>query len=101
MASRVDGGYAVITVGQFASVCGARKAGLISFLALRVWLAAHEQRAKRCLARGRVSYTVHELASLVRVSDASVKRALAELARSSLIDWSEMRIEFPQVVSPI
>ena len=57
MATEVDGGYVVITVGQFASVCAARKDGIISFLALRVWLAAHEQKAKRCLAKGRLSFT--------------------------------------------
>jgi hypothetical protein len=98
MASRVDGGYAVITVGQFANVCAARKSGLISFVALRVWLAAHEQRAKRCTARGRISYTVRELARLVRIPEASAKRALAELSRFSLLTWSETIIEFPQVL---
>jgi hypothetical protein len=98
MATRVDGGYAVITVGQFANVCAARKKGVISFVALRVWLAAHEQRAKRCTATGRVSYTIKELARLVRVHEAPAKKALAELSALSLITWSETFITFPQVV---
>lgn len=66
MQTSVDGGYALITVGQLANVCAARKENRITFLALRTWLAAHEQRAKRCTARGRVRFTLSELARLVR-----------------------------------
>src|SRR5689334_20850509 len=96
MKTRVDGGYAVITVGQFANVCEARRSGTISFLALRVWLAAHEQRAKRCTAKGRVLFTVAELSKLIdrKLPERSVRRALRELAARSLIDWTPSAIVF-------
>src|SRR5262245_57235482 len=100
MSSHVQGGYAVITVGQFANVCEARKAGRISFLALRVWLAAHEQRAKRCTAKGRVLFTVKELAKLIdrKLSERSVGRALRELHSVSLLDWTPEGIHFSSEV---
>lgn len=56
MKTYVQGGYVTITVGQFANVCEARKSGRISFLGLRVWLACHEQRAKRCTAKTPVRF---------------------------------------------
>src|SRR5262249_15046166 len=100
MRTNVDGGYAVITVGQFANVCEARRAGRISFLALRVWLAAHEQRAKRCTATGRVVFTVKELAKLIdrKLSERSVGRALRELGALSLLDWTPGGIQFSSEV---
>jgi hypothetical protein len=100
MVTRVDGGYVVVTVGQFANVCAARKSGAISFLALRVWLATHEQRAKRCTARGRVFFKTDEIARLVRVAEASVVKALSELQGHALIRWSETEILFPNEVNP-
>lgn len=102
MKTRVDGGYAVITVGQFANVCEARRAGRISFLALRVWLAAHEQRAKRCCAKRLVRFTARELAVLIGrgTAEAAVRRALRKLQELSLIDWSEEAIRFPSEVTP-
>ncbi len=99
MSAVVVGGYASITVGQLSNICAARKAGAVSFLALRIWLAAHEQRAKRCTAKGRVVYTVGELAKLVRVSEASAHRALKELRAHGLIHWSASDILFPQTLS--
>jgi hypothetical protein len=98
MSSIVVGGYASITVGQLANVCAARKEGLISFLALRIWLAAHEQRAKRCTAKGRVVYTVKELAQLTQMSESSAARALGQLHTNKLISWSVGEIKFPQDV---
>jgi hypothetical protein len=102
MKTTVQGGYAVITVGQFANVCEARKSGRISFLALRVWLAAHEQRAKRCMAKGRVLYTQKELSGLIGrgLSELSVSGAMRELHRHQLIEWSPTGIRFPTEVSP-
>lgn len=96
MKTRVDGGYAVITLGQFASVCEARKLGRISFLALRVWLAAHEQRAKRCTAKGKIRVTAQELARLIGggTTKISVVRVLRKLQELSLIEWSEEAIRF-------
>jgi hypothetical protein len=98
MGSAVAGGYLVITVGQFANACAARKQGRISALALRVWLACHEQRAKRCTAKGAVCYTERELARLAGCSVAAATRALRELHASEIISWSEERIDFPEIV---
>jgi len=71
------GGYVLISVGQFANVCAARREQQISFLAFRVWLAAQEQCAKRCTAKRRF-FTVAELARLVRAK-------LLQLSRRSEI----------------
>lgn len=90
-----------ITVGQFANVCEARKSGRIGFLSLRVWLAAHEQRAKRCTARGRVLFTAKELSRLVHgTTERAVRNALFELRANQLLDWSEDRIQFPVGLHP-
>jgi hypothetical protein len=93
--TKIQGGYVLISVGQFANVCAARRDREISFLALRVWLAAHEQRAKRCLAKKKY-FTVIELARLVRERASSVERALRELTRSELLVWTQTTIEFPR-----
>jgi hypothetical protein len=98
MQTSVDGGYALITVGQLANVCAARKDGRISFLALRTWLAAHEQRAKRCTVKGRLRYTTAELARLVRAPESSVSRAIKKLTDCGLLSWTEHAIEFPGAV---
>lgn len=98
METTVEGGYALISVGQFANVCAARKDGLISFVALRVWLAAHEMRAKRCTAKGRVHYSTDELARLVRVPAKTAVKALSELVRHGLIDWQPTGICFPEIL---
>jgi len=98
MQTSVDGGYALITVGQLANVCAARKDGRISFLALRTWLAAHEQRAKRCTAKGWFRYTTAELARLVRAPERSVCRAVRELTDCGLFTWTKRVIEFPSTV---
>ncbi|MDL5047330.1 hypothetical protein QQ054_15025 [Oscillatoria amoena NRMC-F 0135] len=101
MKTYVQGGYVTITVGQFANVCEARKSGRISFLGLRVWLACHEQRAKRCMAKGQVLFTVGELARLIRrASERAVTRALSELQANQLLDWSEAAIQFPSGLQP-
>lgn len=88
----------LISVGQFANVCAARRDQEISFLALRVWLAAHEQRAKRCYSK-RKRFSVSELASLVRANVKSVERALRDLTALGLIAWSEKQIEFSREIT--
>jgi len=93
--TKIQGGYVLVSVGQFANVCVARRDRQISFLALRVWLAAHEQRAKRCTSK-RKYFTVVELARLVREKTSSVERALGELSARELLVWSQRAIEFPR-----
>lgn len=89
----------LISVGQLSNVCAARKGRAISFLALRVWLAAHELKAKRCIAQRKL-FTVSELATLIREREGSVKRALSEITSRGLIAWSEREISFPRTISP-
>lgn len=96
---KIEGGYVLISVGQFANVSAARREGEISFLALRVWLAAHEQLAKRCTSK-RKRFTVVELARIVRAKSSSVESALQALARLRLLTWSEASIEFSRELTP-
>jgi hypothetical protein len=98
MKTAVEGGYVLVTVGQLANVCAARKAGEISFLSLRVWLATHEQLARRCTATGAVRYTTAELRALFgsSVTERAIAAALRELARDKLLSWSEESIEHPR-----
>ena len=93
--TNIEGGYVLVSVGQFASVCAAKREGEISFLALRVWLAAHEQLAKRCTAK-RKRFTVLELSRLVRAKVSSVESALRELSALGLLHWSDGAIKFPR-----
>jgi len=97
---KIEGGYVLISVGQFANVCAAKREGDISLLALRVWLAAHEQKAKRCIAK-RKRFSVLELAQLVRESLKTVQRALRELVSLELISWSESDISFSRDLTPV
>src|SRR5690349_14328166 len=102
METTVAGGYVLVTVGQLANVCAARKAGEISFLALRIWLATHEQLARRCTAKGAVHYTAAELCALIGcgVTERSTVRALGELERHGLLSWSETHIQHPSNLAP-
>ena len=101
MATEVEGGYVLVTVGQFANVCAAKIAGEISFLALRVWLAAHEQRAKRCTASGPVRFTASELAALIGgASEKGVSAALDRLRSLRLLRWDENHIDFQRELLP-
>jgi hypothetical protein len=97
--TKIQGGYVLISVGQFANLCAARDEKRISFLAFRVWLAAHEQKARRCMAKHR-RFTTGELAELVREKPKAVERALRQLAAEKLICWSESAIEFPRDLTP-
>jgi hypothetical protein len=96
--AKIQGGYVLISVGQFANVCATRKNREISFLALRVWLEAHEQSAKRCTSK-RKYFTVLELARLVREKASAVERALRELTAKELLVWSQTAIEFSRVLT--
>jgi hypothetical protein len=96
--AKLQGGYVLISVGQFANVCAARENKEITFLALRVWLADHEQSAKRCTSK-RKYFTVLELAGLVRERASAVERALRELTAKDLLLWSQTAIEFSRMLT--
>jgi hypothetical protein len=89
MEAKVAGGYVLITVGQLANVCAARKSGAISFLALRVWLATHEQCARRINTELR-NYKSDELVALIAggVTRARIQRAIRELVRENLLSFT-------------
>lgn len=95
MESLVDGGYVLITVGELANVCAARKSGALSFMALRVWLATHEQRARRAQGAGEARYDLPELKNLLGESATlpRIARSIRELSAQGLITWSRSRIE--------
>ena len=65
--AKPDGGFRFISVVQLCSVWVAYQAKLISSMDLRVWFAAQEMVARRCLVlqKGqRISYTITELHEL-------------------------------------
>src|SRR5215510_6631122 len=99
METTVAGGYVLVTVGQLANVCAARKEGTISFLAVRVWLATLEQRMRRRSSSGAVHFNADELRNLVNCSHDRVQRAIRELVRERLLRWTETEIEHPAELS--
>jgi len=102
MKTAVQGGYVLITVGQLANVCAARKEGAITFLALRVWLATLEQRARRCFASKTVRYSVSEIRELMGsgVTDHGIESALRALARAGFLQWSKTGIDHGTELTP-
>src|SRR5690349_396652 len=94
MESLVEGGYVLITVGQLANVCAARKAGALSFMALRVWLATHEQLARRRGGVGEATFDFPELRNLLGGSATlpRIAKSVRELSALRLLDWSRSRI---------
>ena len=101
MKTAVQGGYVLVTVGQLANVCAARKAGAMSFLSLRVWLATLEQRARRSVAPGTVRYSVKELRALMgpEVTEHGIESALRALSRNGFVQWSPTSIEHDTTLS--
>ncbi|MCZ2078322.1 MAG: hypothetical protein LC130_25405, partial [Bryobacterales bacterium] len=95
MESLVDGGYVLITVGELANVCAARKSGALSFMALRVWLATHEQRTRRVGREGDAKYDFPELRNLLGngATVPRVARSIRDLKSLGLLDWSSRRID--------
>ena len=95
MEARIAGGYVLVTAGQLANICAARKSGAISFLALRVWLATHEQRARRLDTKTR-NYKLDELVVLIGggVTRERVQRAMRELVREDLLTFTTSVIRY-------
>ncbi len=102
MEKSIYGGYVVITVGQIANICTAKREKRVSFAALRVYLACFEILAKRCVSRGKKpSFQVTEIAKLIGgATDDTISRALRELQREKLLNWSETSITInPMLIS--
>lgn len=92
MTETVSGGYCPILTGQIANVCALKKQKLISFTAVRVYLAVFEERKKRCKHNAtQVQYRTSDIAKLLGnvVSEDCVVRALRQLERFDLLIWSE------------
>ncbi len=96
MKSTVQGGYRVIRAGELISLIEARKAGGITFTALRAYLGCHILAASRFNARGPVRYTVKELRQRLGkdISEAGTKTALEQLERRRLLEFREEEIKF-------
>ncbi len=89
-----------MTVGAVLRCWQAYREGQIEFRDLRVWFAAQELVARRCmLAKGRVpSYNVNELAGLVGgVGGEHFRSSLRTLEALGLISWRTSAITFPKV----
>ncbi len=89
-----EGGFRLMTVGAVLRCWQAYREGQIEFRDLRVWFAAQELVARRCmLAKGRVpSYNVNELAGLVGgVGGEHFRSSLRTLEALGLISWRTSR----------
>ena len=97
--AKPDGGFRFISVVQLCSVWIAYQAKLISSMDLRVWFAAQEMVARRCLVfqKGqRISYTITELHELTeREGGAASLRRLPIVACSSGL---RILLPFPSIL---
>ncbi|HET8671677.1 MAG TPA: hypothetical protein VFM05_13950, partial [Candidatus Saccharimonadales bacterium] len=94
--AKPDGGFRFISVVQLCSVWIAYQAKLISSMDLRVWFAAQEMVARRCLVlqKGqRISYTISELHELTEREGGAA--SLKRLAHCGLLIWASDIITFP------
>ena len=94
--AKPDGGFRFISVVQLCSVWIAYQAKLISSMDLRVWFAAQEMVARRCLVlqKGqRISYTITELHELTEREGGAT--SLKRLAHCGLLIWASDIITFP------
>ena len=94
--AKPDGGFRFISVVQLCSVWIAYQAKLISSMDLRVWFAAQEMVARRCLVlqKGqRISYTITELHELTEREGGAA--SLRRLAHCGLLIWASDIITFP------
>ncbi len=99
----VLGGYKILTIGQLANLCAARMAHTISFAAMRVYLACHEQKATRTAVKGSIRYTheeLHKLLDKTTVGEGRIAQALKELENANLLTWSETSITFTEELQP-
>ncbi|HQH27597.1 MAG TPA: hypothetical protein PLP17_09400, partial [Oligoflexia bacterium] len=102
METAVQGGYRVIRAGELISLIEARKAGDITFTALRAYLGCHILAASRAAAAGRfnasgpVRYTLKELHQRLGkdISEEAITSALEQLERRELLKFREEGIEF-------
>jgi len=92
----VQGGYRVIRAGELITLIEARKAGDITFTALRAYLACHILAASRFNARGPVRYTLKELRQRLGkdITEEGIEAALEQLERRELLRFREEGIEF-------
>ncbi len=99
----IRSGYKTITPTQLANVLQARKAGGISFAALRTYFACQAivaireaaergQRKQGKKPKALKRYRTGELSQLTKLPDASVRRALRELERAGVLSFSESDI---------
>ena len=97
MTEPVYGGFCVLTVGQIANICALKQKKLLSGLGLRLYLAAHEEKAKRCVRNAKqAQYRLDSLSGLLgtETHENRIKAALNELRRLSLLSWEENCLVF-------
>src|SRR5262249_32673800 len=105
------GGYTVITVGQLANGLCALGSGKISFAGFRAYLACFELVAIRAAAartrkaegrRRKVEsrYRVEEVAKLTGLSTRGTRRAISEIVKSGLVEFSPSLVKAVKGVLP-
>ena len=99
MKETVGGGYKPITAGQIINICVLRISGL-SATAFRVYLDCHELVATRCKARGKINFTIDEIAKRLGVGEIQIQKAIQELQEWDLLTWSSSEIRFSTTYVP-
>lgn len=97
--TKPEGGFRLIGAYELLGVYYAYSAGLIRWYDVRVWFAAQEAVARRCVAKKGVPkcYREGEIANLVGgTKEKHIRGALKRLQLAGLLRWSEAEITFPK-----
>ena len=88
---RPNGGYRLISVEVLASTWFAYRRKTIRLFDLRVWLAAQEVAARRCLVKDNTptSLSLQEFQKLTGLSRNRVRQSLNRLLEIKLLDWTD------------
>jgi hypothetical protein len=98
--AKPEGGYCLISVGAMLACWQAYRDGQLKYRDVRVWFAAHEMVARRCmLAQGRLAaYGIEELTRLVGgVGGEYLRVSVRRLEACGLISWSNSAVKFPKI----
>ncbi len=100
-ARKPQGGFVLISVVQLCMAWWAYRAGRIRLIDLRVWFAAHELVARRCLLKPgqQPRYTCEELHKLVG-GGGGIPASLQRLTAAALICWAAHTLSFPDEPAP-
>src|SRR5262249_42657250 len=89
----------LVAVGSIFQCWNAYREGLLEYLDVRVWLACHEMKIRRCQKGEGVPerYDLGELRKLVGgVGGKHLQKSLGRLQEAGFLCWSETAITFPK-----